>query len=123
MESARQRRQVIDVRPGAAAEGHRVPAGLESMLVLRGSHHPGGDDAAVPVEHTQTLAAPGSPVRVGLPPDIAGHSAPGRVSMVTAPMQSRASASYPQIVFIHSDATSVSSESGHSYLQRSEPKS
>jgi transposase len=64
-EHDRQRRQIVDVRsppPPKVTEYQRV----SKVCSCCGSvTTPGWDDEAVPVEHAETVAAPGSPVRIG----------------------------------------------------------
>jgi transposase len=64
-ECGRQRRQVVDVHP---VPPPRVTEYLRVSKVCPccgAVTTPGWDDAAVPVEHADTVAAPGSPVRIG----------------------------------------------------------
>lgn len=64
-ESGRQRRQVVDVRlapPPKVTEYQRISKVCSCCGAVT---TPGWDDKAVPVEHAQTVAAPGSPVRIG----------------------------------------------------------
>jgi len=63
--SVRQRRQVIDARPAPppkVTEYQRVSKVCPCCGTVT---TPGWDDEAVPVEHAETVAAPGSPVRIG----------------------------------------------------------
>jgi transposase len=64
-ESARVRRQVVDARPAPppmVTEYQRVSKVCPCCGMVT---TPGWDDEAVPVEHAETVAAPGSPVRIG----------------------------------------------------------
>jgi transposase len=64
-ESGRQRRQVVDVRlapPPKVTEYQRISKVCSCCGAVT---TPGWDDKAVPLEHAQTVAAPGSPVRIG----------------------------------------------------------
>jgi transposase len=72
-ESGRQRRQVVDVRsapPPKVTEYQRISKVCSCCGVVT---TPGWDDKAVPAEHAQTVAAPGSPVRIG--PETAARAA------------------------------------------------
>jgi transposase len=63
-EHSRQRRQVVDVcppPPPKVTEYQRVSKRCGCCGVVT---TPGWDDPAVPAEHAQTVAAPGSPVRI-----------------------------------------------------------
>jgi transposase len=64
-ESARQRRQVVDVRPAPPPKVTEYQRVSKVCLCCGAVTTPGWDDAAVPVEHAETVAAPGSPVRIG----------------------------------------------------------
>jgi transposase len=64
-EAGRQRRQVIDARPAPppkVTEYQRVSKVCPCCGEVTTA---GWDDEAVPVEHAETVAAPGSPVRIG----------------------------------------------------------
>ena len=64
-ECGRQRRQVVDVGlppPPRVTEYQRISTVCPCCGAVTTA---GWDDAAVPVEHAQTVAAPGSPVRIG----------------------------------------------------------
>jgi transposase len=64
-ECGRQRRQVVDVRPApppTVTEYQRISKVCPCCGAVT---TPGWDDEAVPVEHADTVAAPGSPVRIG----------------------------------------------------------
>jgi transposase len=64
-EAGRQRRQLVDVSPPPppkVTEYQRISKVCPCCGALC---TPGWDDAAVPVEHAETVAAPGSPVRIG----------------------------------------------------------
>jgi transposase len=63
-ESGRQRRQVVDVRPAPprVTEYQRVSKVCPCCGAVT---TPGWDDEAVPLEHAEMVAAPGSPVRIG----------------------------------------------------------
>lgn len=64
-ESGRQRRQVVDVRsapPPRVTEYQRISKVCPCCGAVT---TPGWDDEAVPLEHADTVAAPGSPVRIG----------------------------------------------------------
>ncbi|MCA1822599.1 MAG: IS66 family transposase [Pseudonocardia sp.] len=72
-ESGRQRRQVVDVRsapPPKVTEYQRISKVCSCCGVVT---TPGWDDKAVPAEHAQTVAAVGSPVRIG--PETAARAA------------------------------------------------
>jgi transposase len=65
VESARVRRQVLDARPAPppkVTEYQRVSKVCPCCATVT---TPGWDDEAVPVEHAETVAAGGSPVRIG----------------------------------------------------------
>jgi transposase len=64
-ESARQRRQVIDARPAPPPKVTEYQRVSKVCPCCRAVTTPGWDDAAVPAEHAETVAAPGSPVRIG----------------------------------------------------------
>lgn len=64
-ECGRQRRQVVDARPSPppkVTEYQRISKRCPCCGVVT---TPGWDDEAVPVEHADTVAGPGSPVRIG----------------------------------------------------------
>ena len=64
-EHARQRRQVVDVPPSpppTVTEYQRISKVCGRCGTVTA---PGWDDPAVPAEHAETVAAPGSPVRIG----------------------------------------------------------
>jgi len=64
-ECRRQRRQIIDVRPAPppkVTEYQRISKVCRCCGVVT---TPGWDDQAVPIEHAETVAAVGSPVRIG----------------------------------------------------------
>jgi len=64
-ECDRQRRQVVDIQPvppPRVTEYQRVSKVCPCCGAVT---TPGWDDAAVPVEHAEVVAAPGSPVRIG----------------------------------------------------------
>ena len=72
-ESGRQRRQVVDVAPAPppkVTEYQRISKVCPCCGTVT---TPGWGDAAVPVEHADTVAAPGSPVRIG--PETAARAA------------------------------------------------
>ena len=72
-ERGRQRRQVIDAGappPPKVTEYQRVSKVCRCCAAVT---TPGWDDPAVPAEHAETLAAPGSPVRIG--PETAARAA------------------------------------------------
>ncbi len=72
-ECGRQRRQVIDVRPvppPKVTEYARISTVCSCCGVVT---TPGWDDEAVPVEHAEVVAGPGSPVRIG--PDTLARAA------------------------------------------------
>jgi transposase len=65
VESGRQRRQVVDLRaapPPKVTEYQRVSVVCPCCAAVT---TPGWEDQAVPREHVETVAAPGSPVRIG----------------------------------------------------------
>src|SRR5207247_6264598 len=64
-EHGRQRRQIVDVAaapPPTVTEYQRISKVCPCCGTVT---TPGWDDAAVPVEHAEIVAAPGSPVRIG----------------------------------------------------------
>jgi transposase len=64
-EHDRQRRQVVDIQPAPppkVTEYQRISKVCPCCATVT---TPGWDDDAVPVEHAATVAAPGSPVRIG----------------------------------------------------------
>ena len=72
-ECGRQRRQVIDVRPApppTVTEYQRISKVCRCCGAVT---TPGWDDKAVPVEHAETVAAVGSPVRIG--PEVVARAA------------------------------------------------
>jgi transposase len=64
-EHSRQRRQVVDVRPSPPPEIIEYQRVSKVCPCCGAVTTPGWDDDAVPVEHAGTVAAPGSPVRIG----------------------------------------------------------
>ncbi len=64
-ESGRQRRQVVDVRPVPAPKVTEYQRISKVCPCCGAVTTPGWDDEAVPVEHADTVAAAGSPVRIG----------------------------------------------------------
>jgi transposase len=64
-ESGRQRRQVIDLRPAPPPKVTEYQRVSKVCPCCGAVTTPGWDDEAVPVEHAETVAAPGSPVRIG----------------------------------------------------------
>lgn len=64
-ESGRQRRQIVDVRPAPPPKVTEYQRVSKLCSCCGAVTTPGWDDEAVPVEHADTLAAPGSPVRIG----------------------------------------------------------
>jgi transposase len=64
-ESARVRRQVIDARPAPPPKVTEYQRVAKVCRCCGAVTTPGWDDEAVPVEHAATVAAPGSPVRIG----------------------------------------------------------
>jgi transposase len=64
-ESARQRRQVVDARPAPPPKVTEYQRVSKVCPCCGAVTTPGWDDAAVPAEHAETVAAPGSPVRIG----------------------------------------------------------
>jgi transposase len=72
-ECGRQRRQVVDVRPAPppkVTQYQRISKVCRCCGVVT---TPGWDDEAVPLEHADTVAAPGSPVRIG--PEVLARAA------------------------------------------------
>ena len=65
VESARQRRQVVDARPAPPPKVTEYQRISKLCSCCGAVTTPGWDDAAVPAEHAETVAAPGSPVRIG----------------------------------------------------------
>jgi transposase len=64
-EQGRQRRQVVDIQPAlppTVTEYQRISKVCRCCGAVT---TPGWDDAGVPVEHADIVAAPGSPVRIG----------------------------------------------------------
>jgi transposase len=72
-ESARQRRQVVDARPAPPPKVTEYQRVSKVCACCGAVTTPGWDDAAVPVEHAETVAAPGSPVRLG--PEVLARAA------------------------------------------------
>jgi len=73
VESGRQRRQVVDARPvppPKVTEYQRVSKVCSCCGTVTTA---GWDDPAVPVEHAEVVAGPGSPVRIG--PDVLARAA------------------------------------------------
>ena len=64
-ESGRQRRQVVDLRPAPPPKVTEYQRVSKVCPCCGAVTTPGWDDEAVPVEHAETVAAPGSPVRIG----------------------------------------------------------
>jgi transposase len=64
-ECGRQRRQVVDARPAPPPKVTEYQRISKMCLCCGAVTTPGWDDEAVPVEHAETVAAPGSPVRIG----------------------------------------------------------
>ncbi|MGH8895188.1 MAG: IS66 family transposase [Actinomycetes bacterium] len=64
-ESARQRRQVVDARPAPPPKVTEYQRVSKLCPCCGAVTTPGWDDEAVPAEHAETVAAPGSPVRIG----------------------------------------------------------
>ncbi len=64
-ESARQRRQVVDARPAPPPKVTEYQRVSKVCPCCGEVTTPGWDDEAVPAEHAETVAAPGSPVRIG----------------------------------------------------------
>ncbi len=64
-ESARGRRQVVDVQPAPPPKVTEYQRVSKVCSCCGAVTTPGWDDEAVPVEHSETVAAPGSPVRIG----------------------------------------------------------
>ena len=66
VESARQRRQVVDARPAPPPKVTEYQRISKVCRCCGAVTTPGWDDAAaVPIEHAETVAAAGSPVRIG----------------------------------------------------------
>src|SRR5262249_29228688 len=72
-ECRRQRRQVIDVRPAPPPKVTEYQRISKVCSCCGAGTTPGWGDAAVPPEHAGTVAAPGSPVRIG--PEVAARAA------------------------------------------------
>jgi transposase len=64
-ESARQRRQVVDARPAPPPKATECQRASTARPCRGAVTTPGWDDAAAPGEHAETVAAPGSPARIG----------------------------------------------------------
>jgi transposase len=64
-ECGRQRRQVVDIRPVPPPKVTEYQRVSKVCPCCGAVTTPGWDDAAVPVEHTDIVAAAGSPVRIG----------------------------------------------------------
>lgn len=64
-EYGRQRRQVVDVRPAPPPKVTEYQRVSKVCPCCGAVSTPGWDDEAVPVEHAEIVAAPGSPVRIG----------------------------------------------------------
>jgi transposase len=64
-ESGRQRRQVVDARPAPPPKVTEYQRISKVCRCCGAVTTPRWDDEAVPVEHADTVAAPGSPVRIG----------------------------------------------------------
>jgi transposase len=64
-ECGRQRRQVVDVRPAPPPKVTEYQRISKVCRCCGAVTTPGWDDKAVPLEHAGTVAAPGSPVRIG----------------------------------------------------------
>ena len=64
-ECGRQRRQVVDIRPVPPPKVTEYQRVSKVCPCCGKVTTPGWDDEAVPVEHADTVAAPGSPVRIG----------------------------------------------------------
>lgn len=64
-ECGRQRRQVVDIRPVPPPKITEYQRVSKVCPCCGEVTTPGWDDAAVPVEHADTVAAAGSPVRIG----------------------------------------------------------
>jgi transposase len=64
-ECGRQRRQVVDVSPAPPPTVTQYQRISKVCRCCGAVTTPGWDDEAVPVEHADTVAAPGSPVRIG----------------------------------------------------------
>jgi transposase len=65
VESARQRRQVVDARPAPPPKVTEYQRVAKQCSCCGAVTTPSWDDPAVPVEHAEIVAAPGSPVRIG----------------------------------------------------------
>jgi transposase len=72
-ESARQRRQVVDARPAPPPKITEYQRISKQCSCCGTVTTPDWDDQAVPVEHAETVAAPGSPVRIG--PEVLARAA------------------------------------------------
>jgi transposase len=64
-ERDRQRRQVVDIRPVPPPKVTEYQRVSKVCRCCGAVTTPGWDDEAVPVEHAEVVAAPGSPVRIG----------------------------------------------------------
>ena len=64
-ECGRQRRQVVDIRPVPPPKVTEYQRVSKVCPCCGAVTTPGWDDEAVPVEHAEIVAAPGSPVRIG----------------------------------------------------------
>jgi len=64
-ECGRQRRQIVDVVPGPPPKITEYQRISKSCPCCGAVTTPGWDDEAVPAEHADIVAAPGSPVRIG----------------------------------------------------------
>jgi transposase len=64
-ECGRQRRQIIDVRPAPPPKVTEYQRISKVCPCCGAVTTPGWDDEAVPVDHREIVAAPGSPVRIG----------------------------------------------------------
>ena len=64
-EGARQRRQVVDVRPSPPPKVTEYQRISKVCPCCGAVSIPGRDDDAVPARHAEMVAAPGSPVRIG----------------------------------------------------------
>ena len=72
-EVGRHWRQVVDVRPAPRPRVTEYQRVSKVCSCCGSVTTPGWDDAAVPVEHAETVAAPGSPVRIG--PEVVARAA------------------------------------------------
>ncbi len=72
-ESGRQRRQVVDVRPAPPPKVTEYQRISKVCRCCGAVTTPGWDDEAVPVEHADAVAVPGSPVRLG--PEVCARAA------------------------------------------------